>query len=196
MHQADRPAGRGGEREARRVVGERRDVVEEVGAGVEGGPRDGGIAGVDRDRQREALGAQRRDDRDDAGDLLGDRHRIGARAGSNSPPMSRMSAPAAASARACASASGRREVQAAVGEAVGRDVQDAHDPRPVEREAADRRARRREARGDLGGQRRGRHQPRRRAAAVLGDLGEPERAAGERQRAGRAAARRSAAIGR
>ena len=67
-HASGRPAGRtpAASGEARRVVGQRRDVVEEVGAGVEGGPRHRGVAGVDRDRQREALGAQRRDHRDDA----------------------------------------------------------------------------------------------------------------------------------
>ena len=52
VHQADRAAGGSGDGEAVGIVGERRDVVEEVGAGVEGGAGHGGVAGVDRDRQR------------------------------------------------------------------------------------------------------------------------------------------------
>ena len=110
----------------------------------------------------------------------------------DSPPISRMSAPASAIARARAKCLRQAEVQAAVREAVGGHVQDPHEPRPVEREAADRRPRRAQAGGDFGRDRGRRQQQRRRAAAVLGDLGEPERAAGEAAARRPAAARRSA----
>ena len=58
VHQHDRHAARGGEPDHRRVVGDAPDVVEEVGAGVEGGLRDGRARRVDRDRG----GGQRRRD--------------------------------------------------------------------------------------------------------------------------------------
>ena len=80
------------------------------------------------------------------------------------------------------------EVQPAVGEAVRGDVEDAHQPRAVEREAADRGARGGEAKGDVGRQISGGEEARVGAAPVQGGVGEPERAAGEGKGAGRARA--------
>ena len=57
----------------------------------------------------------------------------------NSPPMSRMSAPSASSRRACAMAAVRVQKLPAVGEAVRRDVDDAHDAGPSRAQAGDRR---------------------------------------------------------
>ena len=114
-------------------MAERRDVVEEVGAGIEGGPGHRRVAGVDRDRQREALGAQRGDDRHDAGDLLRRPAPGRRRAGSTRRRCRGCRRRPRPSPGRAPSARRGREVPPAVGEAVGGDVEHPHDPRPVER---------------------------------------------------------------
>ncbi len=59
----------------------------------------------------------------------------------DSPPMSRISAPSASSCSAMGDGGLGCEITAAVGKAVGRDVDDAHDTGPVERKAGDGNAR-------------------------------------------------------
>ena len=171
-------------------MGEGGDVVEEIGAGVEGGAGRRGVAGVDGDRQREAFGAECGDDRDDAGGLGVGRDRLGAGAGGFAADVEDVGAFGGEGA-GVGERRGEGEVAAAVGEAVGGDVEDCHQAGPVEGEAADRCARGAEAGGGVGGQRRCGEAAGRGAAAVLDRLGEPERAAGEGKRAGAAAGRRS-----
>ena len=105
VHQADRRAAVGGEGEAAGVVAQRRDVVEEVGAGVEGRCAPRRRCGC---RSRSAARSPRRGARRSPARCGRSPRRAAParrRAGSNSPPMSRMSAPASARARAAASAS-------------------------------------------------------------------------------------------
>ncbi len=62
-----------------------------------------------------------------------------------------MSAPSSASRNACAIAVSTSDEAAAVGEAVGRDVDDPHDARAIEREAGKARARGADRLDELGG---------------------------------------------
>ena len=194
VHQADRPAG--ARRRAARLAGswrQRRDVVEEVGAGVEGGARHRGVAGVDRDRQREALGAQRGDHRHDAGDLLLERHRVGAGARRLAADVEDVGAlrreRAGLRERGVGSARCRPPSEKLSGVTLSTPmIRGRSSARP---QTGARGAVRRAAAS--GGSAAAGTQPRRGAAAVLGDLGEPERAAGERQGARRPRRRRSAA---
>ena len=70
VHQHHLAAELGGDGQAVRRTAQRGDVVPDRRAGRDGGAGHGGLHGVDGDRDV-ALGADRRDQRDDAGDLLG-----------------------------------------------------------------------------------------------------------------------------
>ena len=107
-------------------MGERRDVVDHGSTGVDRGAHHLGVAAVDRDQ--DAARRERLDDRQDAADLLLRRDRRRARAGGFAADVDDVGAfgvqPLAVSDRR-----GRLEEAAAVGEAVGRDVDHAHDQR-------------------------------------------------------------------
>ena len=128
VHQAAVAAAIGHEAGELGLVAERGDVVDEGGAGVDAPPRprssfavstlicDAGAAQRARRRGRRGAAPRRSSPA---------RHRGRV----DSPPMSRMSAPSAISARACSTARSKANHSPAVGERVGRDVEDAHDAR-------------------------------------------------------------------
>ena len=126
VHEADVAAGGGDEGRHPRVVTQRGDVVDVRRAGLERRGRHRGLHRVDRDL-RGAVGGERGDDGHHAGELLLDRDRAGAGA--------RRLAADVEDGRALgdelAPVRDRRvavEPLAAVGERVGRHVEDAHDP--------------------------------------------------------------------
>ena len=131
VHQDRRRAAARRPGEASRIARQRRDVVDDPGAAGRSpppSPRRGGC----RSRPAAPAAASAPDHRHDAGDLVATG--TGSAPGRvNSPPTSRMSAPSPSIARPRAIAASAVERFAAVGEAVGRDVDDAHDQRAVER---------------------------------------------------------------
>ena len=114
-------------REAVRVVAQRRDVVDHPGAGGDRRAHHRRLAGIDRDQ--DAAPGERLDHRHHA---RGSPRRpaTGAAPGRvDSPPTSTMSAPSACSLSPVAIAAAGLEEAPAVGEAVGGDVDHAHDQR-------------------------------------------------------------------
>ncbi len=140
MHQDHRQAGLGGDAHRIGVVRERGDVVEDVGAGGGGLAHHLGLARVDGDQH---IGArpQALDDWDDARELLLGGDVVGAGAGRFAADVENVGA-LLGELQSVRDGGLRRRVQAAVGEAVGRNVDDAHDARTVERQTGKARARR------------------------------------------------------
>jgi hypothetical protein len=142
VHQADVAVGVGDDAGEVAVAAERGDVVDELGAERERAARDLGLRRVDRDRQ---LARDRLEDRDDASQLL-------VRGDALGPRPSRLAADVDDLRTFLEHPPGRgdrivgSEVDAAVGEGVGRHVDDAHhrgsretlfDRPPHRRESAD-----------------------------------------------------------
>ena len=123
--------------------------------------------------------------------LDGDRARRRGRV--DSPPISRMSAPASRSARPWAMAAvGIGEI-AAVGEAVGRHIDHAHDARPVERKPGERPARALVSRARAASKVVGQAAPRRPGARLGRRAAEPARPPSRSRKALKARGRRPAA---
>ena len=108
------------------------DVVDQARAGLDGFAHERGLAGVDRDRH--AAVCQRFEHRQHAAALFVERHRCGARPGRFTADVEdvRTLVDQRSRMRDCSVARG---VEAAVGEGVRGDVDDAHDERAIEREA-------------------------------------------------------------
>ena len=140
MHEDDRQACLRGDGQCIGVVRQRRDVVEDVGAGGGGPAHHLGLARIDGDP---CLGAraQALDDGDDAAQLFLGGNVLGAGPRRLAADVEDVGA-FLGKLQAVRDGRLRRSMQAAVGEAVGRDVDDAHDARPVEGEAGESGARR------------------------------------------------------
>jgi hypothetical protein len=132
----------GGDPRAIGIAGQRGDVVDDPGAGFHRLAHDGRVAGVDRD-DRAGLG-QRPHHRQDARRLFLRRHRLRARPGGFATDVDDVGAGRQHGARVVDGMRGFDEI-AAVGEAVGRHVDDTHDQRPLEVEAGPMRPRRGES---------------------------------------------------
>ncbi len=117
------------------IVGEGGDVVDEAGAGSGGPAHHLGMAGVDRERDARAFG-QRFDHRQHAPAFLVEADGLGARPGRFPADVEHVGA-LGLELEGVGDGGFRCEVAAAVGEAVGRDVDDAHDAGPVEGEPGD-----------------------------------------------------------
>ena len=113
------------------IEGEPADVVDEVGAGVEGGraPPRALVVSIER-----KPGPRRR-----SASMTGTTRRISSSASTrrrrpgrvDSPPTSTMSAPARTARRPCATAASASRIPAAVGEGVRGHVEHTHDPGPL-----------------------------------------------------------------
>ena len=129
--------------EARRIIGQRRDVVEDRGAGVCRRARHACLARIDRDHGAEPASPS----------ITGSTRRARPPSSTGSEPGPRRTRPRyrryprrlAASSAAWTMAPSVRVVEAAVGEAVRRDVDDAHEQRAIESEPGEGRARRGDA---------------------------------------------------
>ena len=115
---------------AARVEGQAADVVDDRGPGRDRACHHRGLAGVDGDRRRPARPAPR---------TTGSTRRSSSSTGTgsapgrvDSPPTSTMSAPSCGQPQPVLDGAAASACCAAVAEAVGRDVEDAHEPRPVE----------------------------------------------------------------
>ena len=148
VHQHDRHAAGRREPDHRRVVGHAPDVVDEMGAGIEGGLGDGRHRRVDRDRAWPAA-------RPRTARTTGTTRASSASTGTGAwpgrleaPPTSSRSAPSATIRRAWSTAAptgSARGEQPVAGEGVGRGVEHAHHERagaPGERRGSDDRRRR------------------------------------------------------
>ena len=136
VHQADAAAGCAATTSSAPGRAQRADVVDDVGAEIQRGAHHLGLGGVDRDR-RDRGGPPRAAPAAPA--PARSRRSTGSAPGRlDSPPRSSMSAPSASSRSQCASARAGVRRRVAVGERVGREVDDAHHPRrgEVDLEAA------------------------------------------------------------
>ena len=145
MHQHHRHARRGDHFGRARIVGQRRHVVDQPRAGPERRRHHVRLARVDRHRR--AAAGELADDRHDALDLVAFPHRLRAGPGRFAADIDDRRAfarPCRAPASAAAAASAKLP---AVGEAVGRRVEDAHHLRLVEPDGALAQLQRRPRRG-------------------------------------------------
>ncbi len=136
VHQDDRAAPRRDQGERGGVESQRRDVVDQHRASVERGGHHRGLARVDRDGNAVQPGEDRRD----TGEFVFDRDFIGTRPGRFAAEVDDARPRRHHRARR-RDRVGTAGPQRAVAEAVGGDVDDAHDVRPVESQAGDGRAR-------------------------------------------------------
>ena len=121
MHQAEVRTGRGDDLCKPGVAAQRRDVVDELGAELDGTPRDLGLGGVDRNRDAVEL----LEDGNDAAQLFVDRDGIGARPCRLSADVDDCGALLDHAVRGNDGVLGP-EVDSSVRERVRRDVDDAH----------------------------------------------------------------------
>ena len=109
--------------------GARGDVVDDVRAGLEGRRRDLGLRGVHRQHCIRQGASEFRDDWNNPAQFLEGIHRRGPRAGGLSAHIDDVGA-AAEHLEAAADGCSGLEMAAAVGEGIGRAVEDAHNNRP------------------------------------------------------------------
>ena len=130
VHETHRTAALGYERRHVGVAAQRRDVVDDGGAGVERGASHGGLGRVDGDGGRRA-GRQPLDHRHDARQFIGDRHRLGAGPGRLAPDVEDRRA-LGGQQQAVRHGGVGVGVQATVGKRIGGHVDDAHDAGQVD----------------------------------------------------------------
>ena len=177
VHEHYRQAGLGHDPQGGGTVPQGRHVVDDARPSVGGAAHDLGVAGVDGEGGANLLG-EGRDDGDDAPQLLVQADGLGARPGRFPADVEDIGT-FGLQLQAMGDGGLRIEPAPAVGEAVGRDVDDAHEARPVHGEPGDGQARLLDAL-DEGRQlparavrqlRRTHDAPARRPALALGDLG-------------------------
>ena len=178
MHQAERHAGVNNFICQMRIERQGRDIVNKPRAARQRFARHGGLARVDGNRHPDLALIKRADHRGGAGDLFLDAHIRRAGPGAFAADVQHVG-PGGNHGTGMGDGAVRRGKAAAVGKAVGRDVQHAHDPRPVKREARERPARRGQAAQHGGGQRTRWHQPARAAPGQVFDMAEPGPAPGK-----------------
>ena len=131
VHQDDGAGPIGGEGEHGVVLGAGGDIVDRVGAGIEGGAGDGGQGGIDGDRKVDAGGADGLDRRDQTADLFIGRDAGGAGAGGFGAEVEGVCSVVGGAAGGVGGMGGGGQ-SSAVGEGVGGDVEDGQQTRAVQ----------------------------------------------------------------